>query len=149
MSKSMLKIKFKKLNEQSKLPVKGSLNAACYDVYAHSIKPLRPDTIIVGLGFMTEIPPGFKGVLVPRSSLSKTSWFLGNSMGIIDADYRGEWMMVLRTTGTVMYDALPFEIGERCGQIYFEKINDIEMEEVDELSDTARGEGGFGSTGKK
>ncbi len=69
-------------------------------------------------------------------------------MGIIDADYRGEWMMVLRTTGSVIYDALPFEIGERCGQIYFEKVGDIEMEEVDELSDTARGTGGFGSTGK-
>lgn len=144
----MLKVRFKKKDESSKLPVKGSLNAACYDVYAHSIKLERPDKIIVGLGFMTEIPPGFKGTLVPRSSISKTPWFLANSMGIIDADYRGEWMMVLRTTGSVIYDALPFEIGERCGQIYFEKVGDIEMEEVDELSDTARGTGGFGSTGK-
>jgi dUTP pyrophosphatase len=144
----MLKVRFKKKDESSKLPVKGSLNAACYDVYAHSIKVERPDKIIVGLGFMTEIPPGFKGTLVPRSSISKTNWFLANSMGIIDADYRGEWMMVLRTTGSVIYDALPFEIGERCGQIYFEKVGDIEMEEVDELSDTARGTGGFGSTGK-
>jgi dUTP pyrophosphatase len=144
----MLKVRFKKKDESSKLPVKGSLNAACYDVYAHSIKVERPDKIIVGLGFMTEIPPGFKGTLVPRSSISKTNWFLANSMGIIDADYRGEWMMVLRTTGSVIYDALPFEIGERCGQIYFEKVGDIEMEEMDELSDTARGTGGFGSTGK-
>ncbi len=144
----MLKVRFKKKDESSKLPVKGSLNAACYDVYAHSIKVERPDKIIVGLGFMTEIPPGFKGTLVPRSSISKTPWFLADSMGIIDADYRGEWMMVLRTTGSVIYDALPFEIGERCGQIYFEKVGDIEMEEVDELSDTARGTGGFGSTGK-
>ena len=86
MSKKMLKIKFKKKDEQSKLPVKGSLNAACYDVYAHSIKLERPDKIIVGLGFMTEIPPGFKGILVPRSSISKTNWMLANSMGIIDAD---------------------------------------------------------------
>ena len=145
----MLKIKFKKLNEQSKLPVKGSLNAACYDVYAHSIKLQRPDKIVIGLGFMTEIPPGFKGIVVPRSSISKTNWFLANSIGVIDADYRGEWMMILRTTGSVMYDALPFEIGERCAQIYFEKVNDVEIEEVEELSDTARGTGGFGSTGKK
>ncbi len=144
----MLKVKFKKKDESSKLPVKGSLNAACYDVYAHSIKLERPDKIIVGLGFMTEIPPGFKGILVPRSSISKTNWMLANSMGIIDADYRGEWMMVLRTTGSVMYDALPFAVGERCAQIYFDKVNDIEIEETDELSDTVRGEGGFGSTGK-
>lgn len=143
----MLKIKFKKKDEQSKLPVKGSLNAACYDVYAHSIKAERPDKIVVGLGFMTEIPPGFKGVIVPRSSLSKTNWMLANSIGIIDADYRGEWMMVLKTE-SVMYELLPFAIGERCAQIYFEKVNDIEMEEVNELTDTARGEGGFGSTGK-
>lgn len=144
----MLKVRFKKKDEQSKLPVKGSLNAACYDVYAHSIKLERPDKIIVGLGFSTDIPPGFKGILVPRSSISKTNWILANSMGIIDADYRGEWMMVLRTTGSVMYDALPFAVGERCAQIYFEKVNDIEIEETDELSDTVRGEGGFGSTGK-
>lgn len=143
----MLKIKFKKKDESSKLPVKGSLNAACYDVYAHSIKLQRPDKIIVGLGFSTEIPPGFKGILVPRSSLSKTNWFLGNSMGIIDADYRGEWMMILKTVNDIMSDALPFAIGERCGQIYFEKVNDVEFEEVTELSDTERGEGGFGSTG--
>ena len=148
MSKKMLQIKFKKKDEQTKLPFTGSLNAACYDVYAHSIKLERPDKIIVGLGFSTEIPPGFKGILVPRSSISKTNWFLANSMGIIDADYRGEWMMVLRTTGSVMYDALPFAIGERCAQIYFEKVNDVEIEEVNELSDTTRGEGGFGSTGK-
>ena len=144
----MLKIKFKKKDESSKLPVKGSLNAACYDVYAHSIKVERPDKIIVGLGFMTEIPPGFKGVVVPRSSLSKTNWMLANSIGIIDADYRGEWMMILKTVGSSMYDALPFAIGERCAQIYFEKVGDVEFEEVDELSDTTRGEGGFGSTGK-
>ncbi len=56
--------------------------------------------------------------------------------------------MVLRTTGSVMYDALPFAVGERCAQIYFEKVNDVEIDEVDELSDTARGTGGFGSTGK-
>jgi dUTP pyrophosphatase len=148
MSKKMLQIKFKKKDEQTKLPIKGSLNAACYDVYAHSIKLERPDKIIVELGFSTEIPPGFKGILVPRSSISKTNWFLANSMGIIDADYRGEWMMVLRTTGSVMYDALPFAIGERCAQIYFEKVNDVEIEEVNELSDTIRGTGGFGSTGK-
>ena len=144
----MLKIRFKKKDEQSKLPVKGSLNAACYDVYAHSIKLERPDKIIVGLGFSTEIPPGFKGILVPRSSIAKTNWFLANSIGIIDADYRGEWMMVLKTVGSVIYDALPFGVGERCAQIYFERVNDVEIEETIELSDTVRGSGGFGSTGK-
>jgi dUTP pyrophosphatase len=144
----MLKIKFKKKDESSKLPYKGSLNAACYDVYAHSVKVQRPNKIVVGLGFSTEIPPGFKGVIVPRSSIAKTNWFLANSIGVIDSDYRGEWMMVLKTLESVVYDALPFAINDRCAQIYFEKVNDVEFEEVDELTDTIRGEGGFGSTGK-
>jgi dUTP pyrophosphatase len=144
----MLKIKFKKKDESSKLPYKGSLNAACYDVYAHSVKVERPNKIVVGLGFSTEIPPGFKGVIVPRSSIAKTNWFLANSIGVIDSDYRGEWMMVLKTLESVVYDALPFAINDRCAQIYFEKVNDVEFEEVDELTDTIRGEGGFGSTGK-
>ena len=144
----MLQIKFKKKDEQTKLPVKGSLNAACYDVYAHSIKVSRPDTITIGLGFSTEIPVGFKGIVVPRSSLSKTPWRLGNSIGIIDADYRGEWMLVLKSDSAV-YNPCPFAVGERCAQIYFEKVNDVEIIETDELTDTERGEGGFGSTGKQ
>jgi dUTP pyrophosphatase len=57
-------------------------------------------------------------------------------------------MMVLKTLESVVYDALPFAINDRCAQIYFEKVNDVEFEEVDELTDTIRGEGGFGSTGK-
>lgn len=147
-SKKLLKIKFKKLNEQSKLPVKGSLHAACYDVFAHSVKIERPDKMIVGLGFSTEIPVGYKGIIVPRSSISKTNWILANSMGIIDADYRGEWMMVFKCLGEMIYQPLPFGVGDRCGQLYFEKIQDFDIEEVEELSNTERGTGGFGSTGK-
>lgn len=147
-SKKPLKIKFKKKDARSKLPVKGSLHAACYDVFAHSIKVERPNKMIIGLGFSTEIPVGYKGIVIPRSSISKTNWVLANSMGVIDADYRGEWMMVFRCLGEMIYQPLPFSLDERCGQLYFEKIQDFEIEETDELSDTERGEGGFGSTGK-
>lgn len=146
--KSPLKIKFKKKDEQSKLPVKGSAHAACFDVFAHSVKIERPNKMTIGLGFSTEIPVGYKGIIVPRSSISKTNWMLANSMGVIDADYRGEWMLVLKCLGEMIYEPVPYGIGERCAQIYFEKIEDFEIEEVDELSDTERGEGGFGSTGK-
>ena len=145
--KSTLRINFKKLNEHAKLPTKGSLEAACFDVYAASVKVERPNKMTVGLGFATEIPVGFKGIVVPRSSISKTPWRLGNSIGIIDADYRGEWMLVLKSDSAV-YNPCPFTVGERCAQIYFEKVNDVEIIETDELSDTERGEGGFGSTGK-
>jgi dUTP pyrophosphatase len=148
MSSKKPKIRFKKKDEQAKLPVKGSLDAACFDVFAHSVKIERPNKMIIGLGFSTEIPVGYKGVVVPRSSLSKTSWILANSIGIIDADYRGEWMMVFKCLGEMIYQPLPYGIGDRCGQLYFEPIQGFYMEEVDELSDTERGEGGFGSTGK-
>lgn len=148
MSPKRPKIRFKKKDEQSNLPVKGSLHAACYDVFVHSVKIQRPNTMIIGLGFSTEIPEGYKGVVVPRSSISKTNWILANSIGIIDADYRGEWMMVFKCLGEMIYQPLPYAIGDRCGQIYFEQIQRFHIEEVDELSETERGEGGFGSTGK-
>jgi dUTP pyrophosphatase len=144
----MLKVKFKKLNDSTKLPYKGSLNAACFDVYAHSIT-FKDGKAVYGLGFSTEIPEGYRGVIVPRSNLSKHQWMLGNSMGIIDADYRGEWMVVLSPLKDLTESALPYGVGDRCAQIYFEPVLDVEFVETDELSDTARGEGGFGSTGFK
>ena len=149
MSKKSLKIKFKKLSEHAKLPTKGSLDAACFDVYAASVKIERPNKMIVGLGFATEIPKGYKGVLAPRSGLSKTDWILGSSIGIIDADYRGEWIARFKCLGDMIYQPLPFGVGDRCAQIYFEKILDVAFVETEELSDTDRGEGGFGSTGTK
>jgi len=148
MSSKKPKIRFKKKDEQAKLPVRGSLDAACLDVFAHSVKIERPNKMIIGLGFSTEIPVGYKGIIVPRSSISKTDWILANSIGVIDADYRGEWMMVFKCLGEMIYQPLPYGIGDRCGQLYFEPIQGFYMEEVDELSDTERGEGGFGSTGK-
>jgi|TARA_R110002126_G_scaffold116164_2_gene255465 dUTP pyrophosphatase len=148
MSPKKPKIRFKKKDEQTKLPVKGSLTAACFDVFAHSVKIERPNKMIIGLGFSTEIPTGYRGVIAPRSSLSKTDWILGNSIGIIDSDYRGEWMVVFKCLGEMIYQPLPYGVGERCAQIYFEPVQGFYMEEVDELSDTERGEGGFGSTGK-
>ena len=149
MSKKSLKINFKKLSQHAKLPTKGSLDAACFDVYAASVKVERPNTMIIGLGFSTEIPKGYKGIVVPRSSISRTNWILANSMGIIDADYRGEWMVVYKCLGEMIYQPLPYGVGDRCAQIYFEKILDAEFVETEDLSNTERGEGGFGSTGIK
>jgi dUTP pyrophosphatase len=148
-SKKPLKIKFKKLYEQSKLPVKGSEHAACYDVFANMVHVERPNKMTIHLGFSTEIPVGYRGVIVPRSSISKTNWVMANSIGIIDADYRGEWMVVFRCLGDMVWETIPYGTGDRCAQIYFEKIEDFEIEEANQLSDTERGEGGFGSTGTR
>lgn len=143
-----LQVKFRKLSTSTKLPVKGSLDAACFDVYANSIT-FKDGKAVYGLGFATEIPKGYRGVIAPRSSLSKHSWVMANSIGIIDSDYRGEWMMVLAPlNGDVTTSALPYGVGERCCQIYFEPVLDAEFVLTKDLEDTNRGTGGFGSTGK-
>ena len=104
--------------------------------------------MVIGLGFKTEIPRGYRGVLIPRSNLTKHPWMMNNSMGIIDADYRGEWKMILTPlNGDLITNALPYGTGDRVGQIYFEAVTPVEFIEVDELSETERGTGGFGSTG--
>lgn len=144
----MQKVKFKKLYADSKLPVKGSLDAACYDVYAHSMERDYEGLVTYKLGFATEIPKGWMGIVVPRSNLSKHKWVMANHIGIIDSDYRGEWMVKLRSLDGI-YSPSPYSVGERVAQMYFKKIDEIEIEEVDELSQTERGEGGFGSTGLK
>jgi dUTP pyrophosphatase len=144
----MLKIKFQKLTEDARMPYKGSEHAAAYDVYAHSITGKEGMKIAVGLGFKTEIPKGHRGVIVPRSNITKHLWMMNNSIGIIDADYRGEWKMILTPlNGDLITNALPYGTGDRVGQIYFEAVTPVEFIEVEELSETERGTGGFGSTG--
>ena len=143
----MLQVKFKKISSNTKLPFKGSLDAACSDVYAHSIT-FEDNKMVIGLGFKTEIPRGYKGIIVPRSNLTKHPWMMNNSMGVIDADYRGEWKMILTPlNGDLITTSLPYGTGDRVGQIYFEAVTPVEFIEVDELSETERGTGGFGSTG--
>ena len=145
----MLQVKFKKLSSSSKLPVKGSLEAACWDVYANTIT-FQNNKMVIGLGFSTEIPVGYKAVVVPRSNLVKHNWVLNNSVGIIDSDYRGEWKVFLTPLeGKLIDNALPYGVGDRCAQIYFEKVLDIEFIEVEEVNETDRGAGGFGSSGIK
>lgn len=142
-----LQVKFRKLSTSTKLPIKGSLDAACFDVYANSIT-FKNGKAVYGLGFATDIPKGYRGVVVPRSNLSKHPWILANSIGIIDSDYRGEWMMVLAPLiGDMTSTPPPYGVGERCAQIYFEPVLDVEFKEVDELESSVRGTGGFGSTG--
>ena len=140
----MLQVKFKKLHADAKLPAKGSLDAACFDVYATSIEKTGPSKMTVGLGFATEIPEGWKGLVVPRSNLTKYSWIITNSPGQIDCDYRGEWKMVFTSLTDQIF---PYGIGERVAQIYFEKVNDVQFVEVETLDESIRGDGGFGSTG--
>ena len=150
----MLKIKFQKLTEDARMPYKGSEHAAAYDVYAHSITSESTGKVKVGLGFKTEIPKGYKGIIVPRSNLTKFQWVLNNSFGVIDADYRGEWMVIFtrlefNTSSGGAVEDFPYGVGDRVAQIYFEEVLPVSFDVVPELEQSERGEGGFGSTGLK
>jgi dUTP pyrophosphatase len=148
----MLKIKLQKVTEDARMPIKGTADAACYDVYAHSITGANSKRY-VGLGFKTEIPKGYKGIIVPRSNLTKFNWMLNNSFGVIDSDYRGEWIAVFTAIpGQEFadgYQEFPYGVGDRVAQIYFEEVLPISFDVVPELEQSDRGEAGFGSTGLK
>lgn len=152
----MLKIKLQKTTEDAHMPFKASSDAACYDVYAHSITS-ENGKVKVGLGFKTEIPKGYKGIIVPRSNLTKYHWVLNNSFGVIDSDYRGEWMAIFTAIPLIVnshdinaaYTHFPYNVGDRVAQIYFEEVLPISFDVVPELEVSERGEGGFGSTGLK
>ena len=144
-----------KLIEGGKLPVKGSEHAACFDCFVRSIESKPDGMVICSLGFATEIPEGYKGVIAARSNITKYGWLLANGIGIVDSDYRNEWQARFRPLnqrddilGIFIAPTFPYKLGERVCQIYFEKVNDFTFEIVGELNDTERGLGGFGSTGK-
>lgn len=147
-------IKFKKEREGFVLPQYATVGAACFDLVAHEIV-LEKDLATIRLGFSTQIPVGYKAVIVPRSSFTASSWVMQNSPGQIDSDYRGEWMLKMRAIpiedgwiDTVGVPNFPYRAGERVAQCYIERVIKADFELVEKLDDTERGTGGFGSTGK-
>jgi len=94
-----------------------------------------------------EIPDGYVGLIFPRSSNSKTDLYLTNHVGVIDSGYRGEIMFKFRPRNTLL-DARIHHVGDRIGQLIVIPYPKVKLVESDELSDTERGDGGFGSTGK-
>ena len=104
------------------------------------------DNVCYGTGLAIEIPEGHVGLLFPRSSISKTDLTLRNSVGIIDSGYRGE--ITFKFNNILMSSCEPYNVKERIGQLIIMPYPIIEFEEVEELSTTERGEGGYGSTGK-
>lgn len=170
----MLTVKLKKERNSFKKPILATEGSACYDVYAAKIEKLDDGMVICYLGFSTEIPSYWKGVIVSRSNITKYGWVLANGIGIIDSDYRSEWQVRFRPlcpvsdkpiTAIVGNDNIeevgkiisfgnyipnfPYKEGERVAQVYFEPINGINFIEVEETTDTDRGVGGFGHTGVK
>lgn len=146
----MIEVKIKLLRENAKVPVKSSENAAGWDVFVSEIviDPNDPDLVTCKLGFALAPDPHYRIMLVPRSSFTKSNYVMQNSPGLGDPDYRGEYMMKFRKIKDTESNQVPFLVGDRVGQIYVEKIIPMGFTKVEELNETKRSSGGFGSTGK-
>lgn len=147
-----MKIKIKKLHKDAVIPFKSHKEDFCYDCVAVSEEEVAPGVWKYGLGIAFEIvrPPYVENTTLsidarPRSSVWKTGMVLSNCEGTIDEGYRGE-------VSAVFYHVMPnlprYKVGDRVVQIKLGISDSIEFEETDELTDTVRGKGGYGSTGK-
>lgn len=142
-------IRVKRVKQNAILPTYGSVEAAGADLYAcleDAIVIAPGESAFVPTGLAMEIPKGCAGLIYARSGLAcKRGLAPANKVGVIDSDYRGEFMVVLHNHGTV-----PQQIahGERIAQLVITPVLTPDYEEVAELSDTERSSGGFGSTGK-
>ena len=143
------KIKIKKLTDTAKTPTRGSEYAAGYDLYADvkenvQIKP--HETVKIGTGLAMEIPDGYFGAIFARSGLAtKEGLRPANCVGVCDSDYRGEYIIAIHNDSE---ETRTITAGERIAQLVVMPYLPITFDEVSELTDTNRGEGGFGSTGK-
>ena len=135
-------LKIKKLHKDARVPHYANAGDAGMDIYAVS-KEKKDKFIEYGTGLSFELPEDYVMLIFPRSSLSNKDLILANHVGVLDSGYRGELKLRFKKTGEDVY-----EIGDKIGQIIVVPFPKIEFEEVDKLSDTTRGKGGFGSTGK-
>ena len=140
---------FQKLNPAACLPRRATLGSAGYDLCACIEQPLtvKPgQTVPVPTGLAMEIPAGYAGLIYARSGIAvKRGLAPANKVGVIDADYRGEILVALYNQGT---EPQSIEHGERIAQMIVTPYLTADFVQADQLSDTVRGEGGFGSTGR-
>ncbi len=146
----MPNVPIQKLNEHAKLPTYGSASAAGADLYGCNTETIivpPHQTVMVHTGLAVEIPEGYAGLVYARSGIaSKRGLAPANKVGVIDADYRGELMVALHNHSDEEQTIAP---GERIAQLVITPFLKADFTEVDALTDTDRGAGGFGSTGKQ
>ena len=154
-------VKIEKIDPKAEIPFKKHTEDACYDLVATSVN-IEENYIVYGLGFKTEIPPGWEAVIRPRSSIRDMALVLCNSPATIDSNYRGEWKLcfkiVIPNILTAMEDQDEegksslnlevYEVGERIAQVTLKRVEEVTWEEGTVTDNTERGDGGFGSTGK-
>lgn len=150
-----MKVKIKKLIPEAVIPFYAKKGDAGMDLTATS----GPEQIETDDGFgywcfeyktglAIAIPEGYVGLIFPRSSISKKDLLLANSVGVIDSGYRGEIKCRFKITGEYHIDESFYKAGDKIAQLIIIPFPTIELEESDELSDSERGEGGFGHTGE-
>ena len=143
-------VKIKKLNSKAMLPTYGSEYSAGADLYAcmEETVTIQPgETVLIKTGLAMTIPEGYAGLIYARSGLAtKKGLAPANKVGVVDADYRGEVMVPLHNHSRV---AVEVEHGERIAQMVITPFLTAEYMLAEELDETERGEGGFGSTGTK
>ena len=128
------------------MPTKGSNDAGAIDLYMPEAGSVDGTEVKIPLGFAAAIPKGYVGLLLPRSGTgAKHGLELNNTCGVIDADYRGEWLAVMRTKSGKEFS---WKQGERVLQCVLVPVLSPTLEQVEDLDATDRGEGGFGSSGK-
>ena len=144
-----MKVKIKKLHPNAVKPKYAKESDAGMDLVATSIISDTPTQITYGTGLAMEIPDGMVGLIFPRSSIRKTRLQLSNSVGVIDSGYRGELQATFnKIITTIENQKNDYKVGDRICQIIIVPHPIIQIVEVDELSESSRGIGGFGSTGK-
>lgn len=137
-----------KVLDKNCTPIKAHGVDAGFDLKARKETSIFPqDTEFIPTGVCVEIPVGYVGLLFPRSSISKTPLRMANSVGVIDSGFTGEIKVPLYNTSDV--EIRDIDKYERIAQLVIVPLADVSLEIVDELDDTERGEGGFGSTGVK
>ena len=143
-----MQVKIKRLTPNAVIPTYAKEGDAGMDLVATSVISETHTQITYGLGVALEIPNGFVGLVFPRSSIRKTRLQLSNSVGVIDSGYRGELQATFnKIITTIENQKNDYKVGDRVAQIMIIPHPSIDFQEVEYLSNTQRGEGGFGSTG--
>lgn len=140
-----MQVKVKKNHPDAVIPAYAKHGDACFDLTAVTISTDGYGNVVADTGLAFEIPWGHVGLVFPRSSVSKTKFCLRNSVGVIDAGYRGS---VTVKFGQWASEGTMYSPGDRVAQMMILPLPTVSFDEVDELSQTDRGAGGYGSTGK-
>lgn len=143
-------VKIKRLNKLAKIPTRGTAESAGYDLYAATDKDIQippHSNVKIGTGIAMSIPNGFFGGIFARSGVAtKRNMRPSNCVGIVDSDYTGEVIVSIHNDST---EIKTIQRGERIAQLVIVPYLSVIFDEVNELEETERGDGGFGSTGEK